>query len=55
MDLLHQAVDHGLDSDTKAGMAKDAELKSLHGDPAFLLLVAEAQKITAVVPNPKTN
>jgi len=55
LELLRQAVEHGLDSDTRAGLAKDAPLKSLHGDPDFQLLVAEAQKVAAAIAGPKTN
>jgi Flp pilus assembly protein TadD len=42
LDWLRQAVEHGYrDADS---MAKDADLKTLQGDPAFEALVAEARK-----------
>jgi non-specific serine/threonine protein kinase/serine/threonine-protein kinase len=44
--LLQDAVAHGLDAETVAGMEKDDALKSLHGNPAFDALVAQARKLT---------
>jgi eukaryotic-like serine/threonine-protein kinase len=40
--LLSQAVDQGLGPDLDLGMAKDTDLKSLHGDPRFDALVRHA-------------
>ena len=45
--LLGDAVAHGLDAATVAGMEKDEALKSLHGNPAFDALVEQARKSTA--------
>jgi serine/threonine protein kinase len=42
--LLSQAVDHGLGPDLDLGMAKDGDLKSLHGDARFDALVRHAQE-----------
>jgi serine/threonine protein kinase len=42
--LLSQAVDHGLGPDLDLGIAKDADLQSLHGDPRFDALVTHAQE-----------
>ncbi len=42
--LLSQAVDHGLGPDLDMGMAKDSDLKSLHGDRRFDALVKHAQE-----------
>ena len=45
LDWLARAVDHGLkDADH---MAKDDDLKSLRGDPAFEALVARARENAA--------
>ena len=41
--LLTQALDHGLPRDDALYMAKDSDLKSLHGDPRFTALVERAQ------------
>jgi tetratricopeptide (TPR) repeat protein len=45
--LLRQAFDHGLDLDSALDMEKDPDLKSLHGDPRFDALVAEAKQRAA--------
>jgi hypothetical protein len=42
--LLQNAVANGLDAATVAGMEKDDALKSLHGNPMFNALVAQAGK-----------
>ena len=42
--LLADAVDHGLESQTLAELAKAADLKSLRGNPRFEALIAESQK-----------
>ena len=45
--LLREAIDHGLDAATIQDMEKDADLKSLHGDPRFASIVADARKRVA--------
>jgi eukaryotic-like serine/threonine-protein kinase len=45
--LLREAIDHGLDASTIQGMEKDADLKSLHGDPRFTSIVADARQHVA--------
>ena len=45
--LLREAIDHGLDAATIQDMEKDADLKSLHGDPRFTALVADARQHVA--------
>jgi eukaryotic-like serine/threonine-protein kinase len=42
--LLKEAFEHGLSPLNKKHMAEDSDLKSLHGDPRFEALVAEAAK-----------
>ncbi len=42
--FLSESVDHGLDSSTASNMEKDTDLRSLHGDPRFALLVAHAKE-----------
>jgi serine/threonine protein kinase/tetratricopeptide (TPR) repeat protein len=50
--LLHEAIDHGLDSATDLTMATAPELKSLHKDPRFEALVSYAkQRAAAQKPN----
>jgi hypothetical protein len=41
---LQDAVAHGLDAETVAGMEKDEPLKPLHGNPNFDALVEQARK-----------
>jgi tetratricopeptide (TPR) repeat protein len=41
---LNHAVEHGLDSGALSHMAADPDLKSLHGNPRFKQLVAQAQE-----------
>ena len=45
--LLREAVDHGLSAANSAGMEKDADLRSLHGDPRFVALAAYAKERAA--------
>jgi len=45
--LLRQAIDHGLEPATIQGMEKDPDLKSLHGDPRFTAIVADASQRVA--------
>lgn len=42
--LLREAIDHGLDASTIQGMEKDADLRSLRGDPRFTAIVADARQ-----------
>jgi serine/threonine protein kinase len=43
---LKFAVKHGLSAETRLGLEKDDDLKSLHGDPRFEALVADARQPT---------
>jgi serine/threonine protein kinase len=43
LSLLGEAVEHGLPAYVALGMDKDPDLKSLHGDPRFDALLAEAR------------
>jgi serine/threonine protein kinase len=45
--LLGEAIDHGLEAATVQGMEKDADLKSLHGDPRFTAIVGAASQRVA--------
>jgi serine/threonine protein kinase len=47
LQLLREAVDHGLSAGFRAGMQKDPDLKSLHGDPRFVALIAETKSRAA--------
>ena len=50
--LLKQAIDHGLSAKLDLGIDKDADLKSLHGDPRFDALITHAkQRAAAPKPN----
>jgi hypothetical protein len=53
LSLLRDAVDHGLRSDVDLYIGKDPELKSLHGDPRFDALVADARQRAAAVSKSK--
>ena len=44
LSLLRQAIDHGLSPNGDLDMDKDDDLKSLHGDPRFVALVAYAKE-----------
>jgi len=50
---LRDAVDHGLPPDLDLGIATDADLKPLHGDPRFDALVAHAKERAATAQKPK--
>jgi len=50
---LQFAANHALGADTRTGLESDADLKSLHGDPRFDVLVATSQQ-PALTPQ-KTN
>jgi non-specific serine/threonine protein kinase/serine/threonine-protein kinase len=47
LDLLHDAIHHGLSVGNTLGIEKDPDLKSLHSDPGFSLLVADAKATAA--------
>jgi serine/threonine protein kinase len=46
--LVRDAVDHGLPPSFDLDIANDPDLKPLHGDPRFVLLVAHAKERAAV-------
>ena len=41
---LRQSLEHGMAPRTMMGIGDDEDLKSLHGDPRFEAVVAEAQR-----------
>jgi serine/threonine protein kinase len=47
--LLHEAINHGLSAKDALGIEKDPDFKSLHGDPGFTAIVAEAHKRATIV------
>ena len=47
LSLLRQAIDHGLLPREALGIGEDPELKVLHGDPRFAVLVAHAKESAA--------
>jgi non-specific serine/threonine protein kinase/serine/threonine-protein kinase len=47
LSLLREAVDHGLPVGIRRGMDKDPDLASLHGDPRFDAIVADAKQPAA--------
>jgi serine/threonine protein kinase len=47
--LLRDAIDHGLDPSAIEGIEEDPDLKSLHGDPRFGVLVTRAKEREASV------
>jgi len=55
LSLLSEAVDHGLRPSVDLYLDKDPDLKSLHGDPRFALLVAHAKERAAVVAGHQSN
>ena len=44
LSFLRQAVDHGLPAEGDIAIDKDPDLKSLHGDPRFEAIVADAKQ-----------
>jgi serine/threonine protein kinase len=50
---LRFAVEHALDAETRQGIEKDLDLKSLHGDPGFETLVAHAKERAIATQTPK--
>ena len=53
LSLLRQALNHGLTAWAANHMDKDSDLDSLHSDPRFIALVAEAQQRAAAAARPK--
>jgi eukaryotic-like serine/threonine-protein kinase len=49
LNLLRQAIEHGLPPEEGLDMETDPDLKSLHGDPRFTALVVETKKRAAAV------
>ncbi len=49
--LLREAVDHGLSPTFDLAIEKDSDLKSLHGDPRFAVLMAYAKERAAAAQN----
>jgi hypothetical protein len=47
LSLLREAMDHGLRSAVAVTMDKDDDLKSLHDDPRFLVLIGHAKELAA--------
>jgi hypothetical protein len=52
LSLLREAVDHGLSPVADLAIEKDPDLESLHGDPGFATLVADAKKRAAAAQKP---
>jgi eukaryotic-like serine/threonine-protein kinase len=50
--LLRESVDHGLPPSIDLDIAKDTDLKSLHGDPRFTALLAQAKERAAAAQKP---
>jgi non-specific serine/threonine protein kinase/serine/threonine-protein kinase len=50
--LLREAIDHGLRPADDLYLEKDSSLKSLHGDPRFAALVADAKERAAAAQKP---
>ena len=50
--MLREAINTGLDVRTLRGIEKDSDLKSLHADPRFAALVADAKKHAAASQKP---
>jgi tetratricopeptide (TPR) repeat protein len=48
LSLLREAVDHGLSAASALGIEKNANLKSLHGDPRFAALVEHAKQLASL-------
>jgi eukaryotic-like serine/threonine-protein kinase len=51
--LLRDAVNHGLSAGNALGIERDPDFQSLHGDPRFDALVAEAHQRAAATQKPK--
>ena len=51
---LRQSMEHGMPLKTLAGIPSDSDLQSLHSDPRFVVIVAEATKrLTTATHNPQ--
>jgi len=50
VDLLNQAIDHGLSREYYINLAKDPDFTSLHGDPRFQAFVQQAKERAAAAP-----
>jgi Flp pilus assembly protein TadD len=50
--LLREAIDHGLRPADDLYLETDSSLKSLHGDPRFAALVADAKERAAAAQKP---
>jgi len=50
---LRQVVDHGLSPQEDLGLEKDPLFSSLHGDPQFEAIVADARQRAAEAQNTK--
>jgi eukaryotic-like serine/threonine-protein kinase len=50
LSLLREALDHGLPPFMANGIMNDSDLNSLHGDPRFIALVADAKQRAAAAP-----
>jgi hypothetical protein len=46
---LRYAVENALSAETRLGLEKETDLKSLHGDPRFAAVVASARQSAAAV------
>ncbi|HXX46230.1 MAG TPA: serine/threonine-protein kinase [Candidatus Acidoferrales bacterium] len=53
LSLMREAVDHGLPPNQDLDIEKDDDLKSLHGDPRFDSLVADAKQRAAAAQKPQ--
>jgi len=51
--FLREAIDHGLSPAEDLGIESDPDLKSLHGDPRFVAIVAEAKQRAATAQKAK--
>jgi Flp pilus assembly protein TadD len=50
--LLREAVDHGYPTWADVGIDKDPDLQSLHGDPRFAAIIADAKERAAAAQEP---
>jgi eukaryotic-like serine/threonine-protein kinase len=53
LSLIRESLDHGLPPRFAAGMAKEENLESLHGDPRFTAILAYAKQRAAAAPKTK--
>jgi hypothetical protein len=52
LSLLRESVDHGFPAWSDLGVDKDPDLKSLHDDPRFAAIVADAKDRAATAQKP---